>query len=68
MTLKISDSSILTVILNARQEISDIREDFDNKNEDAAVYGNVNLSKEAKSAVTLISTVNESLVGLTAIR
>ena len=53
MTLKISDSSILTVIYNARQEISDIREDFDDKNEDAAVYGNVNLSKEAKSAVTL---------------
>ena len=32
---------------------TDIHEEFDDKNENAAVYGNVNLSKEAKSAATL---------------
>ena len=31
----------------------DLREEFDDKNEEAAVYGDVNLSKEAASAATL---------------
>ena len=40
-------------IRGVRYRDSDIQEDFNDKNEDAALYGNVNLSKEAKSAATL---------------